>query len=146
MAVQTDDPTQPHVARRLALPARPTRIAVRPPYAFIGTKGGLLVLDIRKPRIVAESKDASGGVLAGDYLYAAVYYGEHNLIVTDVSDPLKPRVVARYSPGRHGYATDVAFHRGLAYLTSLPYLSILRTPISSQAPRGRVTIGPAGIP
>ena len=146
VVVRIDDPTQPRVARRLALPAKPTRIAVRGSHAFVGTKDGLLVLDIRKPRIVAESREARGGVLAGDCLYAAVYYGEHNLIVTDVSDPLKPRVVARYSPGRHGYATDVAFHRGLVYLTSLPYLSILRTPVSSQAPRGRVTIGPVGIP
>ena len=132
----------------LRLRSAPVRIAIRGSHVFIGTRDGLAVADLgdpRHPKLIAETKDGRGGVLAGDCLYGCAYYGEHNLFVTDVSDPTKPRVIARHNPGRYSYATDVALHRGLVYLTSLPYLSILRTPVSSQAPRGRVTVGAFGI-
>ena len=71
------------------------------------------------------------------------YYGEFNFLVTDIGNLAEPRIVARHDPGRHSYATDIAFHRGLVYLTSLPYLSILRGPVSGQAPVGRVTVAGA---
>lgn len=140
------DPARP---RRLGVLAREggfTGVEVHGRHAFLTAKQGLVIVDVgdpRAPRILSDSTDARGGTVCGEYTYGAAYYGEHNLFVSDIRNLAQPRVVARFKPGRHSYGTDIAVHAGLIYLTSLPYLSILRAPFSTQAPRGRVTVSEA---
>ncbi len=120
-------------------------VAVRGAHLFAGTADGLAVARLREPGdpSFSATRKGRGGLLVGDYLYGCAYYGEHNLFVTDVGNPRAPRPIARYRPGRHSYATDIAVRRGLVYLTSLPYLSILSAPVSPQAPTGPATVAAA---
>jgi hypothetical protein len=143
------DPRRP---RRIGVLAREDGfrgVEIHSRHAFLASKGGMAVVDVSDPaapRLVSDTRDGRMGTVAGEYSYAAAYHGEHNLFVTDIGDLRRPRLTARYNPGRYSYATDTAFRGGLVYLTSLPYLSILRTPVSDQAPRGRVTVAPVVSP
>jgi len=142
-------PQRPQRVARLAREGGFERVWVRGACAVLGGERGLVVADVsdpRAPRIVSDTRDAVAGPVAGQYTYGAAYYGEFNLLVTEIGAPHRPRVAARYDPGRHSYATDIALRRGLVYLTSRPYLSILSAPTSGQAPTGRTTVCPVVTP
>ena len=137
------DPSRPRRVGVLAREGGFTGIEVHGRHAFLATARALVIADVadpRSPRVLSDTSDARGGTVAGEYSYGAAYYGEHNLFVCEIRDLAQPRLVARHKPGPHSYATDIALHRGLIYLTSLPYLSLLRVPLSSQAPQGKVTV------
>lgn len=118
-------------------------VVIRGRYAFVGAPPGLQIVDIsdpHRPWLYAASKRGRGGLVVGDYVYSTAYFGRHNLLITDISDPKNPRLLEGFDPGGYSYATSCALHGEHLYLASLPYLSICKVPMSSEAPRGAVTV------
>ncbi|MBI2193078.1 MAG: hypothetical protein HYU36_13955 [Planctomycetes bacterium] len=112
-------------------------VSVKGDVAFVGGPPGLQVLDVSDPKepfLMAESASATGGVVVGDFIYATAYFGAHKLSVTDISDPQQPKFLQGFNPGYYSYSTQCAVHGEYLYLTSLPYLSICRVPMSAETP------------
>jgi len=124
-------------------------VEVRGPFAFVAAPPGLQVVDVsdpRNPQLHAATRHGRAGTVVGDYIYAAAYSIGHSLFVTDISDLKHPKVLEGFKPGGYSYATECAVHGEYLYLASLPYLSICKGPMSSEAPRGFVSLTGATLP
>lgn len=118
-------------------------VEVKGQYAFVGGPPGLQIVDIsdpRHPKLFAASDKGRAGVVVGDYIYTPAYFGKDNLFVTDIADLKNPRLVDSFDPGDYSYATQCAVHGEYLYLASLPYVSICKAPMSSEAPKGIVAV------
>jgi len=119
------------------------RVSIKGEYAFVGAPPGLQVIDISDPtnpviRIAARS--GCGGLVCGDYVYSTSYFGRNNLRVTDISDLRNPKFLEGFDPGGYSYGTGCSLQGDYLYLSSLPYLSICKVPMSSEAPRKSPTV------
>jgi hypothetical protein len=104
VAVDIDDPLEPKIIAEVGSPevSKPTAIEVQFRYAFVTDETGLVVLDItepRKMRAVPGARvalgDARGLYLARSYAYVAG--GAEGLVIVDVENPGKPRLVQKYT-------------------------------------------------
>jgi len=133
------DPARPVTLASLRLPElrrTPASFAISGPYAFVGLAAqecdligalpaGLLVLDLAHPPQGAVTPqlelnfDIHGVAVRGDYLYlAAVDFsgrGYGALLVVDVSRPMEPKLVGRWSPP--GWIRSVAADEAGVYVS-----------------------------
>ncbi|MFP6727229.1 MAG: hypothetical protein VCB63_10315, partial [Alphaproteobacteria bacterium] len=120
-----------------------SNVEVKGRYAFVGTSPGLQIVDISepsRPALHASSKEGRGGAVVGDFIYSTSYFGGDKLSVTDISDLKRPKFLEGFNPGSYSYATQCKVHGKYLYLASLPYLSICKGSMSSEAPKGAVAI------
>jgi hypothetical protein len=110
-------------------------VALNGNYAYCSMSKGLAVIDIgnlANPNLIREilvdSGMALGSMIAGDYLYVALWSG--GLGIYDISEPSNPILVGGINPG--GYITDVFILGNYAYL-SARYGNIYIVDISTPA-------------
>jgi hypothetical protein len=124
-------------------------VEVKGRYAFVSAAPGLQIIDVSdpyRPALYASSKAGRGGAVIGDFIYSTSYFGGNKLSVTDISDLKRPRFLEGFNPGSYSYATQCKVHGKYLYLASLPYLSICKAPMSSEAPKGVVAVKCATMP
>ncbi len=95
-------------------------VAVNGNYAYCSMENGLVVVDISNlsepqfvRQITPDSGMALGSMIAGNYLYVALWAG--GLGIYDINDPANPVLVGRINPG--GYVNDVFIRGNHAYLS-----------------------------
>lgn len=97
------------------------------------------ISDALNPRFVSEIRgECNFGLAAkGDYFYAASYYHGSQWLFFDMKDIKNPKQIwSRRAYHPTGITVDARY----IYASSLPSITIFDAPITSEAPRGRVTV------
>jgi hypothetical protein len=119
-AVDVSDPETPTIVTDVPLPSPPGRLTVAGDHLYVGTGGGLVILDISDPLAPFIAGTSTGytvhkAVVSGDYAVVAGSF--QGVRVVDVSDPSSPVVVG--SVPTPGSAWAAAVSGTTAFVTAM---------------------------